>query len=139
MQENLVKNIEEGLRLTPSAIGRAERLRTELWHRVRVFQERYDLILTPTAAVPPYPLELRSGPTEINGTRMRNYIEWALLTYAFTVVGVPAISVPCGFTASGLPVGLQIAGRWRDEAGVLRAAAAFEAAQPWADRRPPEP
>jgi amidase len=138
MQENLVKNIEQGLRLTPSEIGRAERLRTALWHRVREFQERYDLILTPTAPVPPYPLELRSGPTAINGIPMRSYIQWALTTYAFTVVGLPAISVPCGFTASGLPVGLQIAGRWRDEAGVLRAAAAFEAAQPWTDRRPPE-
>jgi amidase len=137
MQANLVKNIEHGLRLTPSQIGRAERLRTELWHRVRTFQERYDLILTPTAAVPPYPLELRSGPESINGKPMRNYIEWAFTTYAFTVVGVPAISVPCGFTRSGLPVGLQIAGRWRDEPGVLRAAAAFEAARPWAERRPP--
>jgi amidase len=138
MQENLVKNIDQGLRLTPSEIGRAERLRTDLWHRVRAFQERYDLILTPTAAVPPYPLELRSGPTEIGGKRMRNYIEWALLTYAFTVVGLPAISVPCGFTRSGLPVGLQIVGRWRADAEVLRAAAAFEASRPWADRRPPE-
>jgi Asp-tRNA(Asn)/Glu-tRNA(Gln) amidotransferase A subunit family amidase len=61
-----------------------------------------------------------------------------MLTYAFTVVGLPAISVPAGFTRDGLPVGLQIVGRWRDEASVLRAAAAFEAAQPWADRRPPE-
>jgi amidase len=138
MQANLVANIEHGLRLTPSAIGRAERLRTELWQRVRAFQERYDLILTPTAAVPPFPLELRSGPPDINGTPMRNYIQWALTTYAFTVVGVPAISVPCGFTRSGLPVGLQIVGRWRDEATVLRAAAAFESARPWADHRPPE-
>ena len=136
MQENLVKNIDLGLRLTPSDIGRAERLRTALWQRVREFQERYDLILTPTAPVPPFPLELRSGPIEINGQPMRNYIQWALTTYAFTVVGVPAISVPCGFTRSGLPVGLQIVGRWRDEVGVLRAAAAFEAAKPWADRRP---
>ena len=138
MQENLVKNIEHGLALTPSQIGRAERLRTELWERVRVFQERYDLILTPTAAVPPFPVEWRSGPKEINGQPMPTYIDWAMLTYAFTVVGLPAISVPAGFTKSGLPVGLQIVGRWRDEAGVLRAAAAFEGTQPWADRRPPE-
>ena len=68
---------------------------------------------------------------------MTHYIEWALLTYAFTVVGLPAISVPCGFTRAGLPVGLQIAGRWHDEVTVLRAAAAFEGAQPWAHRRPP--
>jgi len=106
---------------------------------VRVFQERYDLILTPTAAVPPFPVEWRSGPKEINGRPMETYIDWAMLTYAFTVVGLPAISVPAGFTRDGLPVGLQIAGRWRDEAGVLRAAAAFEGAQPWADRRPPDP
>jgi Asp-tRNA(Asn)/Glu-tRNA(Gln) amidotransferase A subunit family amidase len=83
-------------------------------------------------------VEWRSGPKEINGQPMPSYIDWAMLTYAFTVVGLPAISVPAGFTKSGLPVGLQIAGRWRDEAGVLRAAAAFETAQPWADRRPPE-
>ena len=70
---------------------------------------------------------------------MADYIQWALPTYAFTVIGVPAISVPCGFTKSGLPVGLQIAGPWRDEATVLRAAAAFERAQPWAHLRPPEP
>ena len=138
MQENLVKNIELGLALEPAAIGRAERLRTELWDRVRTFQERYDLILTPTTAVPPFPVEWRSGPKEINGQPMQSYIDWAMLTYAFTVVGVPAISVPAGFTKSGLPVGLQIAGRWRDEVTVLRASAAFEAAQPWADRRPPE-
>jgi amidase len=139
MQENLVKNIEHGMALTPAQIGRAERLRTELWERVRGFQERYDLILTPTAAVPPFPVEWRSGPKEINGRPMDTYIDWAMLTYAFTVVGLPAISVPAGFTNSGMPVGLQIVGRWHDEAGVLRAAAAFEGAQPWADRRPPEP
>lgn len=138
MQENLVNNIDQGLALTPSQIGHAERLRSELWERVRVFQERYDLILTPTAAVPPFPVEWRSGPKDINGRPMPSYIDWAMLTYAFTVVGLPAISVPAGFTKAGLPVGLQIVGRWRDEAAVLRAAAAFEGAQPWADRRPPE-
>ena len=137
MQENLVKNIEYGLTLTPTDIGRAERMRTELWHRVREFYMRYDLIVTPTAAVPPFPVEV-VYPREINGKPMTHYIEWALLTYAFTVVGLPAISVPCGFTRRGLPVGLQIAGRWRNEVTVLRAAAAFETAQPWAHLKPPE-
>jgi amidase len=138
MQDNLVKNIEYGLTLAADDIGRAERLRTELWHRVRAFYDRYDLIITPTAAVEPFPLE-QSYPREINGTPMASYIQWVMLTYAFTVAGVPAISVPCGFSRSGLPVGLQIAGRWRDEVGVLRAAAAFEQAAPWAGRRPPDP
>ena len=91
-----------------------------LFERVRGFMERYDLIVTPTAAVPPFPVEMRSGPTEINGVAMTHYIQWALLTYAFTVINAPAISVPCGFTRDGLPVGLQIAGRWHDEVGVLR-------------------
>jgi amidase len=136
MQEHLRKNIEYGLGLGASEIGRAERLRTALWHRVRQFLERYDLILTPTTAVKPFPVETWY-PTEINGRPMGSYIDWVLLTYAFTVIGVPALSVPCGFTRDGLPVGLQIAGRWRDEVTVLRAAAAFEEAAPWADRRPP--
>jgi amidase len=137
MQENLVKNIEQGLALTASEIAAGERLRTQLFHRVREFMEEYDLILTPTAAVPPFPLEQRSGPPTINGVPMKHYIQWALLTYAFTVVNAPAISVPAGLTRDGLPVGLQIAGRWRDEVTVLRAAAAFEQAQPWAHLRPP--
>jgi amidase len=136
MQENLVKNIEYGLALTASDIGRAERRRTELCARVGEFFTRYDFIVTPTAAVPPFPVETIS-PKEINGKPMTNYIEWALLTYCFTVVGLPAISIPCGFTRAGLPVGLQIIGRWRDEASVLGAAAAFEAARPWAHLRPP--
>lgn len=138
MQTNLVKNIEYGLGLDAAAIGRGERLRTELWERVRAFLDTFDVIVTPTAPLPPFPLEM-THPTEIDGTPMRNYIEWVLLTYAFTVIGVPAISVPCGFTRDGLPVGLQIAGRWRDEATVLRVAAAFERAAPWAHHRPPEP
>jgi amidase len=137
MQENLVRNIEQGLALTASEIANGERLRTTLFHRVRQFMERYDLILTPTAAVPPFPLEFRSGPPEINGVPMKHYIQWALLTYAFTVIGAPAISVPAGLTKDRLPVGLQIAGRWHDEATVLRAAAAFELAQPWGHLRPP--
>ena len=138
LQDNLVRNIDEGLALGAAEIGRGERLRTELWHRARAFFERYDLILTPTAPVPPFPVEV-AYPREIDGRPVAHYIAWAFLTYAFTILGVPAISVPCGFTRAGLPVGLQIAGRWRDEAGVLRAAAAFERAAPWADRYPPEP
>jgi amidase len=136
MQDNLVKNVEYGLGLTGGDIGRGERLRTALWHRVRTFYERYDLIIAPTTSVPPFPVE-QPFPTEVDGAPMTNYIQWLLPTYAFTVIGVPAITVPCGFTQDGLPVGLQIAGPWRGEAAVLRAAAAFEAAQPWAHLRPP--
>ena len=136
MQKGLVWNIEQGLRLTPEEIARAEALRTTLWQRVRAFMETRELLILPTVAVPPFPVEI-PYPTQINGKPLDNYTQWFFLTYGITVTGLPAISVPCGFTASGLPVGLQIVGRRRQEAMVLRAAAAFEAAAPWADRIPP--
>jgi amidase len=136
MQAGLVWNIEQGLKLSPEEIGRGEKLRTVLWHRVRGFFERYDLLLLPTVAVSPFPVE-QPYPTEINGQPLTNYTQWFFLTYAISLTGLPAISVPCGFTAGGLPVGLQIVGRHRQEAAVLAAAAAFERAAPWADRIPP--
>jgi amidase len=136
MQKGLVWNIEQGLKLSPGEIARAEVLRTTLWHRVRAFMETRELLLLPTVAVPPFPVE-QPYPTEINGKPLDNYTQWFFLTYGITVTALPVISVPCGFTKSGLPVGLQIVGRRRQEAMVLRAAAAFEAAAPWADKIPP--
>lgn len=135
MQHGLVWNIEQGLRLTAQDIGRGEKLRTVLWHRVRSFFEKYDLLVLPTVAVKPFPVE-QPYPTEINGRPLENYIQWVFLTYAITLTGLPAISVPGGFTTDGLPVGLQIVGRCRQEAAVLAAAAAFERAAPWAEKRP---
>lgn len=136
MQKGLVWNIEQGLRLTPQEIARGEKLRTALWHRVRTFMETRDLLILPTVAVPPFPLE-QPYPSEINGKPLDNYTQWFFLTYGVSVTGLPAISVPCGFTQGGLPVGLQIVGRRRQEAAVLTAAAAFEAAAPWERRIPP--
>ena len=136
MQQGLIWNIEQGLRLTPGDIARGEKLRTVLWHRVRAFMEHRDLLILPTVAIPPFPVG-QPYPTEINGKALDHYTQWFFLTYGITVTGLPAISVPCGFTQSGLPVGLQIVGRRRQEAAVLRAAAVFEAAIPWADFIPP--
>jgi amidase len=136
MQKGLVWNIEQGLRLTPQEIARGEKLRTALWHRVRTFMETRDLLILPTVAVPPFPVE-QPYPTEINGKTLDNYTQWFFLTYGISVTGLPAISVPCGFTRGGLPVGLQIVGRRRQEAAVLTAAAAFEAAALWEGRIPP--
>jgi Asp-tRNA(Asn)/Glu-tRNA(Gln) amidotransferase A subunit family amidase len=102
-------------------------------HPRRLF-ERYDLLLTPTTACPPFPVGL-DNPTEIAGTPVEPY-EWIPYTFPFNMTGQPAASVPCGFTADGLPIGLQIAGRRFDDATVLRASAAFERLQPWAARRP---
>ena len=136
MQKGLVWNIEQGLKLSPEEIARAEILRTTLWHRVRAFMETRELLILPTVAVPPFPVE-QPYPTEINGKPLDNYTQWFFLTYGITLTALPVISVPCGFTKSGLPVGLQIVGRRRQETMVLRAAAAFEAAAPWADKIPP--
>ncbi|HEV8457428.1 MAG TPA: amidase [Methylomirabilota bacterium] len=135
MQKGLVWNIKQGLSLTPEKIAHGELCRTRLWHRVRAFMETRDLLILPTVAVQPFPVE-QPYPTEINGKPLDNYTQWFFLTYGITVTGLPAISVPCGFTRSGLPVGLQIVGRRRQEAAVLRAAAAFETAAPWADKIP---
>jgi amidase len=136
MQAGLVWNVEQGLKLTAAEIGRGEKLRTVLWQRVRTFLESRELLLLPTVAVRPFPVE-QPYPTEINGKALEHYTQWFFLTYAITLTGLPAISVPCGFTRDGLPVGLQIVGRRRQEAAVLAAAAAFEQAAPWAARIPP--
>jgi amidase len=136
MQKDLVSDVEQGLALTTRDIARSELLRSALWQRVQTFMTTRDLLVLPTVAVPPFPAE-QPYPTEINGKPLDSYFQWFSLTYGITLTGLPAISVPCGFTRSGLPVGLQIVGRRRQEVAVLRAAAAFEAAAPWAARLPP--
>jgi aspartyl-tRNA(Asn)/glutamyl-tRNA(Gln) amidotransferase subunit A len=105
------------------------------WQHPRRFFEKYDLLLTPTIACPPFAIGL-DNPREIAGTRVPPYA-WIPFTYPFNLTGQPAASVPCGATADGLPIGLQIVGRRFDDITVLRASAAFERARPWADRRPP--
>ena len=136
MNPNLVWNIEQGFTLTPRRIAEAEKERTNIYRRVQDFFSRFDLLLTPTVAVSPFPVEM-SYPQEINGKPMDNYTDWLLMTYAITITGYPAISIPCGFTKEGFPVGLQIVGRKMAEATVLKAAAAFEAAAPWQTKYPP--
>lgn len=136
MNPNLVANIEQGLKLTAEEIGRAEKKRTLIYERVRRFFEKYDLLITPTVAIPPFPVEI-PYPQEINGQPMSSYIDWFLLTYAISITGHPAISIPCGFTSEGLPVGMQIVGPRLGDGIVLKAAAAFEAMAPWHDWKPP--
>ena len=104
------------------------------WQHPRAFFEKYDLLLTPTIACPPFAVGL-DNPTQIAGKPVEPYA-WIPFTYPFNVTGQPAASVPCGFTKDGLPIGLQIVGRRFDDATVLRASAAFERARPWAQRRP---
>jgi amidase len=136
LKETVVWNIEEGQRLTGPQIGEAERKRAELYHRVRKFMETYEFLVLPVAQVPPFDVKQRYI-TEINGVRMKTYIEWMKSCYYITVTGHPAISVPCGFTPEGLPVGIQIVGRHRDDLGVLQLARAFERATGFWKQRPP--
>ena len=117
-------------------VARAEWQRSQLWERTRRFFERYDLLLLPTSQMAAFPKD-QAFPERVGGQPLQDTIEAVLSTYAISVTGLPAISIPCGATADGLPVGLQIVGRWRAEADVLRAAAAFEDAYPWAHHRPP--
>ena len=136
LQAGLVENTEAGLALTSREVAEGELLRTRQWHRVREFLETRDVWLTPTMAVPAFPIE-HPHILEVNGKPVGKAMQRSHLTYAFSILGLPAISIPCGFTRSGLPVGLQIVGKRRGEAAVLRAAAAFEAAHPWSGRVPP--
>lgn len=103
----------------------------------RVF-EKYDLVLTPTLPTAAFEAGDKGplNPEKINGVDA-SPSSWVCFTYPFNFTGQPAASVPCGFNSEGLPVGLQIVGRRLDEAGVLRAAAAFEKAHPWRDKKPP--
>jgi amidase len=98
--------------------------------------EGYDFLAAPVSQVPPFDVKQRYV-TEINGVEMETYIDWMKSSYFVTVTGLPAISVPCGFTSEGLPVGIQIVGRPRDDLGVLQLAHAFEQATGFGKRRPP--
>ena len=133
---NVIENTRQGLSLTGAEIARAERHRSRLWQQMLGFFARYDLLLTPTVPIKPFLAEV-AYPTEINNKPMKSYIDWIMLTYAFSVTGLPVVSIPCGWTKDGLPVGLQIAGRPGCEREVLTAAACFEKARPWSHKRPP--
>jgi amidase len=119
--------LERGERLTPQEIAKAETKRTELFHRMRRFMERFEFFVLPTVQVPPFDVS-QPYVTEIDGVAMESYIDWMKSCYYISVVGNPAISVPAGFTPEGLPVGLQIVGRHRDDWGLLQMAYAFEQA-----------
>jgi amidase len=120
--------IERGERLTAAEIASALTRRTELFHRMRQFMERYEFFVLPTTQVPPFAVE-QPYPSEIDGVRLETYIDWMQSCYFMSIVGSPAISVPCGFTAEGLPIGLQIVARHHDDWGLLQIAHAFERAR----------
>jgi len=136
LKDTVIWNIEEGMKLSGPQLGAIERRRTELYHRVREFMQTYEFLILPVSQVPPFPVSQRYI-EEINGEKMGTYIDWMKSSYYITTVGFPAISVPCGFTADGLPVGVQIVGRHQDDLGVLQLAYAFEQATELWKHKPP--
>lgn len=135
IKETIIWNAESGAKLTGPQIGRAEVKRTELYQRVRTFMEEYEFLVLPVTQVPPFDIN-QEYVTEINGVEMESYIDWMKSCYYISAIGLPAISVPCGFTAEGLPVGLQIVGRHEDDLGVLQLAHVFEQATGFGKVRP---
>jgi aspartyl-tRNA(Asn)/glutamyl-tRNA(Gln) amidotransferase subunit A len=134
IEPGLYRIIETALKNPPTKYVQGWFDRLAWWQHPRAFFEKYDLLLTPTIACPPFAVGL-DNPTAIAGKSVEPYA-WIPFTYPFNMTGQPASSVPCGFTKDGLPIGLQIVGRRFDDVTVLRASAAFERARPWAQHRP---
>jgi amidase len=135
LKDTVIWNIEQGLALDGAQVARAERLRTEVYQRLRAFLETHEFLLGPVSQLPPFPADTEY-PTQIAGVKLANYLDWMKSCYYITLASHPAVSVPAGFTPAGLPVGLQIVGRYRDDFGVLQLAHAFESeTQVW-KRRP---
>jgi amidase len=118
---NLKGNIEAGLKLTARDYAAAEDVREEIFHRFRKLFEHYDVLLTPTAPVKPFPVEM-NFPDSINGRKLENYIDWIAQAYLITLVSLPAASAPAGLSRDGLPVGVQIVAPRFEEPTILRVA-----------------
>jgi amidase len=125
LKPEVIWNIEKGLNLTVDEIARAEAQRAAMFNRARSFFAKYDLLLCPATIVAPYPVEQRYV-AECNGHRFDNYVEWLAIAYAITLVCSPAVSIPAGFTAENLPVGIQLVAPCRGEARLLAGAKLLE-------------
>ena len=125
LKPEVIWNIEEGLKLSVEQLERAEAQRLAMAVRTLEFFKSYDLLLTPATIVAPFPLENRYV-AECAGRKFDNYVQWLGIVYAITLACCPALSLPCGFTASGLPVGLQVVAPPRGEAQLLAAARVLE-------------
>ena len=127
LKEEVIWNIEHGLALSPQDIARAELGRGAIINRCADFFRDYDVLVCPTVVAPPFDVDTRYL-AEMEGHTFPTYISWLILTFALTLTGCPVISVPCGFTKSGLPVGIQIMAPWKEEGYLLGVSALFEQA-----------
>jgi amidase len=126
---NVAGNMRSGLQVTTSELGAAEGMRGRVWHQFRTFFERFDLLVTPCMAVPPFPVE-QNYPESIAGRPMSTYVDWIAPTFVLSLTGLPVASVPCGLDSNGLPVGLQIVGKPFGEEAVLAMARLVEQLYP---------
>jgi amidase len=138
LKPEALKEIEDGSRVTASQLSAALIRHGQIVEAMRLFQDKYEFVLAAVNQVPPFDAGLH-WPTEIEGTAMDHYIAWMKSAYWITTTFHPAISVPAGFTPEGLPVGIQIVGRYRDDLGVLQMANAFEQVTGIGRRRPRPP
>lgn len=136
IKDTVIWNVEEGAKLTGPQLSRAEKQRTDLYHRLREFMQTYEFLVLPAVQVPPFDVTTPFI-DEINGVKLDTYIDWMKSCYYISATGLPAISVPCGFSEEGLPVGVQIVGRHQDDWGVLQLAFAFQQATEVWRQRPP--
>jgi Asp-tRNA(Asn)/Glu-tRNA(Gln) amidotransferase A subunit family amidase len=133
-EPSLVEMIEAGQRISGLQHGQAMLERTQFYEHAHRLFTQYDLLLTPQMPLAAWSVE--RGPSEIGGVPTPSMFDRLNFTFPFNMTGHPAASVPCGFTTEGLPVALQIVGRWHADTRVLQAAAACEQAAPWAQTRP---
>jgi aspartyl-tRNA(Asn)/glutamyl-tRNA(Gln) amidotransferase subunit A len=134
LDPGLRKCVEHAVTMTAADLTQAMAEREAFWQQVRVLFESYDLLITPTLAVPPFPIN-QDNADSLTG-KPQGELQWTQFTYPFNLTGQPACSVPAGWTTDGLPIGVQIIGPRFGDAVVLRAARAIEESQPWADRWP---
>jgi amidase len=134
-KDTLKGEIEEGLRLTSMDLARAETAHGQLWRRFQAFLEKYDYFVLPTTQLPPFDVNT-PYPTAIAGVKFDSYIDWMKSCWYISATGNPAASVPGGFTPEGLPVGVQIVGRYQQDFSVLQMAHAFEEATGFGRKRP---
>ena len=135
VKDTILWEVERGSKLSGADLTQALSLRSRVWDRMRVFQEKYEYFIAPTTQVLPFDVN-QLYPTEIEGVKMANYVEWQKSCILISALENPAVSIPCGFTEEGLPIGLQIVGRHRDEWSILQLAHAFEQATNVGRRKP---